>query len=522
MEERTNRVPTTEPCSGKKKCTKRLTVMLLIAAGVLVAGLAVFMLIFSGREYTVNTDRLPGETLKISSGRKSFSSANGEYSFLYPSTAEVSLEGENVYIYTVETGESPYVMVYLSKEKVTPDGYFKDYRRMAGRSLSNPKFGEISQVKIGSKTLYMLRAEIADNGSTEVIDRYIEIYPDMTVQYTVRSNHAGSEDKILSDIVNSLYLSASVYGDTQGTYTDTKSVSNDKIGVSMSFPADIQVSELPVGLFGSNDQMRVFASYQNTDAAGAAIYDADDFVNRISSVNGLLQNQLKVDQISIQNGTAEKVGNIEAYVFPITITDGDFSGSGKLYLTNSSNVGCYILYYALADDALTSSAEQCISSFEIHHAPQNISEYMLYTDGNKSFSFLYRTGVTDATPTDMGGIAELKLAEDAVFNIDTFMPSTEGVTSAAEYLAKFVETVKAANPDVAYTVQNADDAERGRLGFETIEITYVYDGSPRTVSLSCADAGSSIARVYYSAAGDRMKETLNTLRNDMLWSFRVY
>lgn len=520
MQDQTNMYYFPQPVPPKKSRKKQIIIITLIAVAVCAAILAAVLLIFGERKYTVNTANMPNEIIKVSSEKKSFAVTEQNYSFLYPSTAEVSLDGENVYVYTVENGEAPYVMVYLSKETVSPDKYFKTYRKLVQATLPVTSFGTVSQVKIGDKTLYMLRAEIKDNGSTMIIDRYIEIYPDVTVQYTVKSNHAGSEDKILSDIVQSLYLKSDAYSTDKNDYIDIKSVSNSKLGMSMSFPSDMQVSELPIGLLGSGDGIRIFASYQNTDASGAAIYNADDFVNRISSVNGLLQNQLKVDDISIQNGKAEKTGNFEAYVFPVTITDGEFSGTGKIYLTNGLNIGCYILYYAVSDDTLTASAERCISSFNIENTSEKATEYKMYTDGGNAFSFLYRTGVTDSTPTDMGGIAEFKLSDNAVFNIDTFMPSAEGVTSADEYLTKFAEELKKVNPDIKYTVKNAEDAEQGRLGFKTVEISYSYGGSSRTVSLSCADCGGNIARVYYTLGDDAMREKMNTLRNDILWSFR--
>lgn len=105
----------------------------------------------------------------------------------------------------------------------------------------------------------MLRAEIKSEGSTYVIDRYIEIYKNCSVQYTIKSNHTGSEDEVLAGIIKSFCFDSKAYSnrnnsgnnDSNNTsdtleYKDFSSISNDKIGISMSVPADLQMQEIPI------------------------------------------------------------------------------------------------------------------------------------------------------------------------------------------------------------------------------------------------------------------------------------
>ena len=499
---------------------KQKRICLLLAALVLAAFLS-----GCGREFKTNTAQKSGELLPIPEGQQASASPDGTFSFLCPSSATVQWDEDGAYVYTVSPGETPYILVYYAKgTSFQPDSYFASYARMVKKEYKEAKFGKISQTTIGEKTLYMLRSEVKGDGTTYVIDRYLEIYPDCSVQYTIKTNHAGSEDPVFAALVESLCFGTDIYGEPEqpALYGDLRSVANAEVGISMSAPGGLEMQQIPIGLFAQDEHMLLFASYQNSDAAGAAIYDADDFLARIGSVEGLLQAQLGVDSVSIQNGAAEQVGNFQAYVFPLQVAVGSFTGSGKLYLTNAANAGCYILYYAVAEGSgLESFAEQCISSFSADSAPQNTPQYQMFTDSQHSFSFLYRAGVTDKTAQDMGGIAAIELSDSDFVLVTPLSQSTEGVSSASEYLTKYAQELQTNHPEIAYTVSGPAAEPGGRYAFETVKITYTYEETPRVLTLSACDGANGTIWTVLSTGTEASASALKTLHGDILWSLRV-
>lgn len=544
-----------------KKHRKLIWILIIIfIIAVIAAGVTIFCLVtFNERDFVINSKNNGNEDVNISDDIKVYRNSDDNYSFVYKADAKLVEDNPNIYLYAVEEGEPPYIMIYYAKGKIKPEKYFKDYKKMVKKSYKKASFKKISQVHIGDKTLYMLRAEIKSEGSTYVIDRYIEIYKDCSVQYTIKSNHTGSEDEVLAGIIKSFCFDSKAYSnrnnsgnnDSNNTsdtieYKDFSYVSNDKIGISMSVPADLQMQEIPIGLYGQSDNIILFASYQNSDATGAAIYDADDFVNRIVEVDGLLQSQLGVDKVTINNGSEEQLGNYQAYEFPIQIETDGFKGSGKLYLINSSNnssnngsntsssngsnistnngsnAGCYILYYVVSnEDKYTKAAEQCISSFSIDSEPQDMPAYQKYSDTTNKISFLYRTGITDNKAEDMGGIVGLEMSDDSFIMVEITNTSTEGVNSADDYMQQFVKLLKEENSDIKYTISEISKADSGRYDFETVDISYNYEGKDRVLSLSCADGSNGVIyRIYYSGIIDEA-EKLKTLYSDILWSFRA-
>lgn len=517
-----------QPVPPPKKKKSKLKIILLVAIVLVLAAAAAVscIFIFGKEKYVINAKKSVPKDIEIAAGQQTFVSPDETFSFLYPSTAETEWDDKSssAYVYTVESGEIPYILVYYSKENnVAPGKYFKDYKKVVNKTYDDPKFDEVSKTKIGDKTLYMLRCEIKEKGSTYTIDRYIEIYDDCSVQYTIKSNHASSEDKVFSDLVSSLYLDADAYKNSGAAgYSDTAVASNSTVGISMSVPTGVQAQEIPVGLLAQSDDMMLFASYQNSDAQGAAIYDADDFVERITSVDGLLQNQLGADQVTLNNGSVVQLGNYQAYEFPLEITVSSFTGTGKLYLLNGSNAGCYILYYAVTNEnTLSQIAQQCISSFSIDSLPQNTPQYNKFTESKNAFSFMYRSDVTQVEAQDTGDSAAIILSDDDVLMVYTSSQTVEGVSSAEQCLKQFGEDLKKQNPDISYSITEPKDSDGGRFGFKTIEIKYTIDKTPRTVSLSAADGANGAIHIVYYTSSDKNVDTLSTLRDDIIWSFKA-
>ena len=207
---------------------KQKRICLLLAALVLAAFLS-----GCGREFKTNTAQKSGELLPIPEGQQASASPDGTFSFLCPSSATVQWDEDGAYVYTVSPGETPYILVYYAKgTSFRPDSYFASYARMVKKEYKEAKFGKISQTTIGEKTLYMLRSEVKGDGTTYVIDRYLEIYPDCSVQYTIKTNHAGSEDPVFAALVESLCFGTDIYGEPEqpALYGDLRSVANAEVG----------------------------------------------------------------------------------------------------------------------------------------------------------------------------------------------------------------------------------------------------------------------------------------------------
>lgn len=476
------------------------------------------------RSFVTNEFTAPAELQPVPAGERAFDAPDGTFSFLYPETASVEWTQDGAYLYSVSQGQMPYILIYYAQGSFDPDSYFSSYASLVKRTYADAALGKISQTHVGDKTLYMLRSAVKGEGTTYVIDRYLEIYPDCSIQYTVKSNHAASEDALLASVVQSMCPVTGIYGQArpQSVYTDLRSVSNANVGISMSVLTGMNVQEIPIGLLAQDENLLLFASYQNSDAAGSAIYDSNDFLDRIGAVEGLLQAQLGADSAAIQNGVAEKIGNYDAYVFPLQLSMGGFAGSGRLYLINNpAGVGCYVLYYAAANETVEATGQQCMSSFMIDAAPGNTPSYQQFTDSRHTFTFLYRSGLTDATATDMGGLAAIELTDGDFLLVSPVSAADEGVSSASEYLLKYLQTVRESNPDVVYDAGEITQESGGRYAFSTLEVSYVYDGVPRSLTLSGCDGADGTIWVVIAAGTEEYASVLSTLRGDILWSFRT-
>ena len=95
------------------------------------------------------------------------------------------------------------------------------------------------------------------------------------------------------------------------------------------------------------------------------------------------------------------------------------------------------------------------------------------------------------------------------------------MSSASEYLLKYLQTVRESNPDVVYDAGEITQESGGRYAFSTLEVSYVYDGVPRSLTLSGCDGADGTIWVVIAAGTEEYASVLSTLRGDILWSFRT-
>lgn len=547
--------------SGKRGIVFKCMAVLVAVVVVII----LFASIAGNRKYVVNKE----ESFKkgnqtVTEGCRIYSSESEEISFEYPEGCKTAHDEENgTYIYLSESKQEPYVLVYCTNEKSTsPEKYFAGYKKAVKAAYENDddsirvsSFSDISKVKVGDKTLYMVRADFSKEGSTFVIERFIELYENRYIQYTVKSYHIEDDEPVLYNIIDSLRLSAGAYQNAQqspeaaaedGSETedahlyDTAVFKNDTVGISMSVPVDIEASEIPVGIIAKSDDIMLFASYQNTDADGAAIYNTDDFISRCSAVSDLLDRQIGTDSIDVGNGKTAELNGQDAYVFDMTMVSGDFSGSGKLYMISGANTGCYLVYYAVADsvkatdeaeknaEKIESVAALCASSFAITQDPQNVRKFDTFTYGTEGFSVLCERGLfTGEDMTDTGkGISfdTSSIDKNSALVIDgTSFEKLGGITSAEEILSMTAKEYEGHEFEDGSTFEISDiqPVAGGRFEAFAENMTFNADGKKQILSMTAfSDQKGNIWFVRFMSSEDNL-DKFTQIRDDIVWSFKL-
>ena len=129
--------------------------------------------------------------------------------------------------------------------------------------------------------------------------------------------------------------------------------------------------------------------------------------------------------------------------------------------------------------------------------------------------------MTDKTAQDMGGIAAIELSDSDFVLVTPLSQSTEGVSSASEYLTKYAQELQTNHPEIAYTVSGPAAESGGRYAFETVKITYTYEETPRVLTLSACDGANGTIWTVLSTGTEASASALETLHGDILWSLRV-
>ena len=278
--------------SGKKN----LLPMILGAAGAVLAIILVLVNMLKPRFEVNDVSLAPVNAI---SGYEPASSDALSLSFLYPSGAALRDNGkEGVYIYPSGTQGLPYIQVTKTRGKQDPEKYFKEYRKQTDKEYGSAKYENIKVIPVSKKTLYMQRASVFRDGADQIIDRYIEIYPAETVEYTVKSLAASSEDNALAAVIESLRPGKEIYGSGVFAGGGGGSVSGDGAPAptqpAPTQPAPTQPAPTQPGSNGSAggrltgqevpgmDGYQVFSSYN----AGVAIMCNMALVDSVWDLNG--------------------------------------------------------------------------------------------------------------------------------------------------------------------------------------------------------------------------------------------
>lgn len=536
-------IPTNEnnsslPTNNQKyKLSKRHWICLIGGVGLIFqAAIIIIILItvFGGGNYTVNSASEDTD-LSVSEGYRLYISESENLAFLYPAECSTSHDEANgTYIYLAQSGEEPYILVlYSSGKSTSPEKYFSQYSKLLRSTYENAKVSKIAEVEVDGKTLYMVRSTVSEEGSTFTVDRYIELYEGGYVQYTVKSYHINDDELVLCSIISSLRLNAAAYHDAQAeaesTYNDTVMAKNESIGISMSIPTALNVQEIPVGILAQNNELMLFASYHNTDATGAAIYNMNDFVSRCSAISGLLPAQLGIDEVNVSNGRTATLGGQDAYLFDMQLVSGGFTGSGQLYMLSGSNTGCYLVYYAVADnvaaaETLQTVGQLCATSFSATDAPQNVRKFDIYTYQKTDFSVLCERGIVSNGMLDTGAGIALYISSDEQappLTVEGYSTEMLGVSSPEDFITALAVAIQDENPDIAYTLGAVTPISGGRFEAVTADITYSYNDINWTICLTAfADQNGRMWSVRFTTKPENL-EVFKRVRDDIVWSFKL-
>ncbi len=216
-----------EPENGKEEKqgifqNKPLLIGIIAGAAVIFIIILIILIkvitgIFGGGKFTVNEPRAVAAST-APNGYGAMSSGALNLSFLYPLNLAVMEQADGIYLYSVDGSSADIILVGAQTGKEKPESYFKKYRAMMSQSYQDPDFDEIREVNTAGKTLYMLRASVLANGARQAVDRYLELYNDRYIEYTVMGPQAGKSDVVLQGIISSLVPQAGIYSANPNSY----------------------------------------------------------------------------------------------------------------------------------------------------------------------------------------------------------------------------------------------------------------------------------------------------------------
>jgi hypothetical protein len=216
-----------EPENGKEEKqgifqNKPLLIGIIAGAAVIFIIILIILIkvitgIFVGGKFTVNEPRAVAAST-APNGYGAMSSGALNLSFLYPLNLAVMGQADGIYRYSTDGSSADIILVGAQTGKEKPESYFKKYRAMMSQSYQDPDFDEIREVNTAGKTLYMLRASVLANGARQAVDRYLELYNDRYIEYTVMGPQAGKSDVVLQGIISSLVPQAGIYSANPNSY----------------------------------------------------------------------------------------------------------------------------------------------------------------------------------------------------------------------------------------------------------------------------------------------------------------
>lgn len=338
----------------KKKITIIVLIVIAILFVVLVAGGIIFAI--AARELTrgyVYNEPAKETQLAYPDTMNLYSSEKVPYSFLYPDgfATEWLAQDASVCVYNGPTQTQDYVLVKrTNKKNMSPEKYFRKMDRYMLKQFDAVQSTEIQEVPVNDKTLYLVRYQVQDVGSsTYVIDRYVELYRNYYMEYTAISSEAGNLNTIVYYAVDTLSNTKGAY---KGAFTrETEECKLSDVGIKIQVPKMLETKELTIGTFSSNEYAMLLCIVCTQDDYGNPILDRQAFLDMAAADPAFIAGYLGVDNVTFNDGQARQIGGKEFYVYPMTMVSGNKSFSGELALGNATNGGVHVLCYGVSDTA---------------------------------------------------------------------------------------------------------------------------------------------------------------------------
>lgn len=333
---------------------KKKKIVLRIAAAVLLClagtAAAVVLLKGHGQEYTINK----ADTKKNQEIPPAFALLEGEemgYSVLYPKelTAEWKKQ-EGTYIYFTESGKMPYVLIQkASHTKLTPERYFDSCNRMMQQTFEQVASTKIQEVWVEGKTLYMTRYRCSQGKESYVIDRYLELYPEEYIEYTALSMEAGSLNTPLYYAIATLRLQKGAY---EGMFSPkTKKYTHSELGLVVEIPKSFEVKDLTIGYFAFQENAMLLTIVCEQGEHGEPVRTREDFLQLAAQSERFVPDLLGVETASFSEGSRLTMAGLEFYSYPMTMTMGEASYQGAIYLADRAAGGCYLFCYGVLTES---------------------------------------------------------------------------------------------------------------------------------------------------------------------------
>ncbi len=207
-----------DPLKEQKKKTEKVLVITLIILGVLLFACVVLGIVyFSLYQKWVKLEPLRENTVvtepagEVPQGFSVYNSEKYNVSMLYPAAMTISEQDNGIYLVAAS---SAFMIVDTVNEKTLPDAYFPAYKEMLNASYDNVELSDVTQLQVGDKIVYMVRGKVTADGKEQPIDRYIELYEDRYVEYTVMCSIPGEIDNIVNSVISTLIPQSGVYQDS--------------------------------------------------------------------------------------------------------------------------------------------------------------------------------------------------------------------------------------------------------------------------------------------------------------------
>lgn len=323
------------------KKTRLLLPAVLLVLGI--TGCGLFEPKISG--FTVNDERTKSG-MPVTAGFELYDADDENIRFLYPEGESVDYDkNDGVAVYAAKNGRTPYLLIKKTDTAgMDPEKFFKACDDQLLKSFADVKSTKIHEVKIDDKTLYMTRYVVEDReGTSLVIERYIEIYDRFYIQYTAVSENENRLDTELYYAIKTLSTADGAY--TTGVATSLTDYSSDT-GIKVSLPDMLKVSELTIGFMASDSRTIMLYLLCTEDDNKMPVVSRAAFLEKAAQDPGFVASYLGVDSASFGSGELVSIKGRDYYSYPVSMMSGSTEFVGKLLLADADN-GCLIACYGV-------------------------------------------------------------------------------------------------------------------------------------------------------------------------------